>query len=239
MDNNIQFNDIRNFKPDDYLRTPIEGLIENDDYNTYGASYYGSSAYGGTYRRNQIKGYELTKYLPSVYHITGINNRKLLDNVVGAGLIPIIDYVNDLEMQRSIRHATWGLTRWEEELNLSGAGKSTEERRQALLAAIAGKGTTTIKSIENLGYSLLDTTVRVEEDYENFETKIIIVGMKGEPANLPFFIETLREIYPAHIKFSIYTTKMTWDELERYGKTWDEWEALGLTWNEFELYDER
>lgn len=147
--------------------------------------------------------------------------------------------IDDVLNQFFVPTATWGLDKWEEELNLeSYSGKPEEQRRSRVISKLRGMGTVTVNLIKNVAESYSNGKVEVIEDNPNYTFTIKFVGTMGIPKNMNDLKEAIEEIKPAHLDYDFDYVYLTWNQFDTYNKTWDEWDNLNLTWDEFETYEE-
>jgi len=180
---------------------------------------------------------KLKKYLPSF-----IGNSKIFSKIYEIEQSEIDDYNNlieDLVNQCFVEKATWGLSLWEDFLDIKANLSSPEDfRRSAIKAKLRGQGVVTVDLIKNVSESFSNGDVEITENIEPYTFEIKFVGTRGIPPNLEGLKKAIEDIKPAHLSIKYKFTYMTWDEFESYNRTWDQWEELNLTWDEFEKYRE-
>lgn len=143
--------------------------------------------------------------------------------------------LEDIINQCFIVTATWGLSRWEQFLELNTNLLLTyEQRRELLFAKIRGQGTTTVAMIKDTAEAFSGTEVEVIEDNPHYRFTVRFVGKKGIPQNMQGFINMLETIKPAHLAYDFEYRFTTWQEALNY--TWEE--ALNYTWEEFRILEE-
>ncbi|MFV0517823.1 MAG: putative phage tail protein [Aminipila sp.] len=169
----------------------------------------------------------LLQYMPSYYKNS---------NVFKALLKSFINEINknnysisDLENQLFVDTATWGLVIWERELRLSSdLEKSYEERREIVKSKLRGTGTCTIEMIKNTALAYTNAEIEVVEDNPNYTFIIKFVSVKGIPADIEVFKNTIDSIKPAHMVYRIEYKYTTWSELKK--TTWGNLKTR--TWGE-------
>lgn len=134
---------------------------------------------------------------------------KEITKVVDIENIDLQNKIIDLQKQCFIKTATWGLSYWEQNLGIKTNNVNTiEERRATVLAKLRGRGTTTIKVLEDICKSYADY-VTVKENNKQYSFTINLESInKGFPFKLDGLYKTINEIKPAHLE-SNYKLKST------------------------------
>ncbi|GMK45231.1 hypothetical protein PghCCS26_23590 [Paenibacillus glycanilyticus] len=201
----------------------------------YGNEVYGALAYGaveGEDGNSNLNGIDLLAYLPSYYR--EITEMKELQETAGYEISDVAEKSNDLLDQSFIDTATWGLTRWESELDIAAnRAQSYERRREQLKAKLYGSGTTTKQMIIDTAAAFSGGEVAVNVYPEQYLFEIVFVGSKGIPPNMPGFIQMLEDIKPAHLAYSFKYSYTVWDNLAEL--SWGD--AHAKTWSELKVYE--
>ena len=131
----------------------------------------------------------------------------------------------DITKQFFVKTATWGLSDWDEFLDLKpDAGDSDEKRRKSILVALQGAQTTTITRVNDIinAYG----TGFVEE--HNDQYFFIIYTSTTDKASLEEMKKKIEIYKPAHLGCYIYLGwawdgKIKFDGTYTYGTTTKEW----------------
>lgn len=204
--------------------------------NTYGSSQYGLNTYGTA---TELSKEELEKYFVDLYKyvpdfIQEIPETNAIYKVEGLELGTLAYQMEDVKNQFRIDTATWGLSLWEEKYGITtNLSLSYEERREIVKARKRGRGTTTIKMIQNVAESFSGGTVQIIPHNEEYYFVVKFIGVKGIPKNMDAFIETLEIIKPAHLGYVFEYTYLTWDQFDAYNFTADQLDTI--TWDELEV----
>ncbi|MBB6637359.1 putative phage tail protein [Cohnella thailandensis] len=175
---------------------------------------------------------DLLSYLP--YYYANSRVMKALQATIAEEAAQQRFALDETLRQRFVSTATWGLDRWEDELGLTvDPSKTIERRREQVMAALRGVGTTTSAAIVSAAAAFSGGEVRVTEYPAEYRFEIQFIGVKGIPANMAGFLSMLEAIKPAHLVYSIKYTYTTWDQLS--GLRWSD--AALKTWNELKVYE--
>lgn len=171
----------------------------------------------------------LKKYVPEL--ISDIKEFKALYDVNSKELNDINSEIVDIFNQTRISTATWGLVYWEYVFGIPTDLKlSYEERRQALIARKTGQGTTTVQKIKDVAKSYTGGEVEIIENFSDYSFVIKFVSQKGIPTNIDLFKNTIDNIKPAHLDYTIEFLYNVWNFLSENNSTWDENKTR--TWNQ-------
>lgn len=176
----------------------------------------------------------MINYLP-IYE----RDSKVFQNLIDIEALEIDDRAEDIEdfiKQLSINTATWGLTIYEQELEIKkDIDKSYEERRSAIKSKLRGTG----KADKALIKLVSDAHTNGDVDV-TFDGKINIkfISVYGIPPNIEDLKRALEDVKPAHLDIIYIFNYIIWDEFDIYNKTWNQWDILNLSWDEFEIYKE-
>lgn len=204
----------------------------------YGDSLYGMAGYSAD-AVDEGDGVEpfipdLLQYLPEYYRVPGGTMATLLG--AAAGEIGVLLYsIDDVLTQFSANMATWGLSRWEQELGMTvDSSKPAERRRQQILAKLRGTGTVTRRMLIDTAAAFSGGEADVLEYPAESRFVIRFIGFLGIPPNLPEFIKLLNQIKPGHLNYSFEYSYVTWGDLRNYGLTWSQ--AKTMTWGQLRTY---
>ncbi len=143
----------------------------------------------------------------------------------------------DLYNQVFVDTATWGLSAWEEALNINtDVSKPYVFRRERIKAKLRGAGSTTRSMMKQVAAAYSNGEVEVIEDNANYRFIIKFVETIGIPDNMPDLIQAIEEIKPAHLSYTfeyIFNTLakligFTHDQLSHYTHTQLREEVLSL-----------
>ena len=177
---------------------------------------------------------EMIKYLP-VYERSSKIFQSLIDTEAQEIEGKAFD-IGELIKQMSIDTATWGLTIYEQELEIkTDVDKSCEERRSTIKSKLRGTGKVDKTLIKLVSDAHTNGDVDVTFDGR---IQIEFISVYGVPSNMEDLKKSLEEIKPAHLDILYIFNYLIWDEFDGYNKTWDQWDILNLSWNEFEIYRE-
>lgn len=163
------------------------------------------------------------------YHYDSKESRALIE-VLEAASLKAKAALEDVVAQFFISTATWGLTRWEEQVGITTDDTlPAETRRAAVLQKLLAQGNTTAGMIRELAESLTGYGAKVEvnDDYsfslsfrdeENQLVSIDIEAIRG----------VVEQIKPAHLRFVI--TAVTWGDLELADMAWSHFEENAIVW---------
>ena len=204
----------------------------------YGEYRYGEYKYGEEARfiPPDLEKYRvnLVQYLTSNYQ-DGENIKKLLE-IIEYELGELKHFSIGLGIQSSMDKATWGLRKWEEELEIEyNPSMSYEGRRGIIKAKLRGRGTTTKAMIKNTAEAFSGGEVDVIEYPEEYKFVVKFIGVKGIPRNMQRFIDMLETIKPAHLIYDFEYTYTVWNHIKHL--TWND--ASTMTWDKLKVYQER
>ncbi|MBN7773161.1 YmfQ family protein [Clostridium aminobutyricum] len=127
--------------------------------------------------------------------------------------------ISDLESQFFVDTATWGLSVWEKELNITtDISKAYQERRELIKSKMRGTGTCTIEMIKNTALAYTNAEIEVIEDNPNYKFVVRFIGVKGIPDYIETFKHTIDTIKPAHLSYRVEYNYNTWGEVKEV--TW-------------------
>lgn len=170
----------------------------------------------------------LMDYLPEDYKKSPptIEIQNALDRMCGR----IETDIAELRAQFILSTATWGLSLWEWVYGIeTDISKDIEHRRSVVGAKIRGKGTTTVEMIKNTSEAYVNGLVDVVEYNDEYRFEIVMASVVGIPPNIEDLKNTIEEIKPAHLDYSIIIRYNTWG-MAKDAITWGE--ATGRTWQE-------
>lgn len=145
-------------------------------------------------------------------------------------------YIENFIEQLLIDTATWGLTIYEQELEIkTDVNKSYEERRSAIKSKLRGMGKVDSSLIKLVSDAHTNGDVEVTFDGR---INIEFISFYGVPPNKKDLEMALEEIKPAHLDIEFIYNYLTWNEFDEYNKNWNQWDALNLSWDDFEIYKE-
>lgn len=120
------------------------------------------------------------------------------------------------------------LERYEKAFGTEAGNLTTEERREQLIAKLAGSGTTTVQMIKGTARVYSNGEVEVTEDNPNYKFVIKFTGTIGLPTNMDGLKATIEEIKPAHLAVEYVYVYNTWAQAAAL--TWEQ--AAGRTWKQ-------
>lgn len=137
--------------------------------------------------------------------------------------------VDDLTDQLFLDTATWGLKYWEKVYGIeTDLTKGYDIRRSRVRAKMRGTGTTTVEMVKNTAESYVNGEVDVVEYNSEYRFEVIMLSVIGIPPNMDDLIQTIEEIKPAHLAYTIVIRYNTWDMVKEKGLTW--LDAAERTW---------
>ena len=201
----------------------------------YGQNQYGTRIYADSGTDEEREEYYVNLFPLVPEFISEKKEMHALYDTQGYEVGYMQHVLEDIINQCFIVTATWGLSRWEQFLELNTNLLLTyEQRRELLFAKIRGQGTTTVAMIKDTAEAFSGTEVEVIEDNPHYRFTVRFVGKKGIPQNMQGFINMLETIKPAHLAYDFEYRFTTWQEALNY--TWEE--ALNYTWEEFRILEE-
>lgn len=134
--------------------------------------------------------------------------------------VKLAQAAEDCMAQLCVSTATWGLDLWEQALGLPvDKHKDVEYRRTRLASKLRGSGVVTSDMVRDVAASFSNGEVAVSRVGE-FEISIRFWDTIGIPPNMDDLTAALRDIMPAHLKWTYVYTYNTWDVLKAH--TWGE-----------------
>lgn len=150
---------------------------------------------------NTIIGQEMLNMLPAYY--AAENTRAVLDtkgkefDTLKALLLFIIA---QLFVPTASGASSWGLDRWEAELDLpTVAGKPDDERRSRILSKLRGMGTVTVNLIKVIAEAYDNGQIDIIDHPEDYYFIVKFISALGVPPNLDDVMDALEEAKPAHL----------------------------------------
>lgn len=203
----------------------------------YGSSQYGVLGYSmDAEDEGGAEPYipDLLRYLPEYYRVPGGTMVMLQESAAGE-IGALRDGISDVLDQYFIGSATWGLSRWEQELALNvDPSKPAERRRKQILAKLRGTGTVTKQMLMETAAAFSGGEVEVLEYPAEYRFVIRFIGFLGIPPNLAEFMKLLNQIKPAHVSYTFEYRYVIWETLKNYRLTWEK--AKSMTWNQLKTY---
>jgi hypothetical protein len=196
----------------------------------YGDGIYGQLNYGAGEIElvPEIKPVELMKYLPLYY-----SNSRVMDSMqhsVSKELNELNTSIADIFNQLFVDTATWGLSLWENELEiLSEKDKATDYRRSIIKSKLHGKNITTTNALEDIAAIFSGGQTDITEFPSEYRFVVEFIGTRGIPPNMTSLTKAIESIKPAHLAFSYEYTYCVWSEASTY--TWDA--AAVYNWDGF------
>lgn len=141
--------------------------------------------------------------------------------------------VSDVLAQFFVDTSTWGIKSYEIDCGITpDALKPIEQRRSVVKSKLRGAGVTTKGLIENVAEAYSNGDVEVTEDNPNYNVIIKFVGTLGIPPNMDDLERAIREIIPAHLKYTLEFRYVTYDTLKTLYVDYNAVVASGLTYTE-------
>lgn len=142
----------------------------------------------------------LINMLPEYY--AGSNEILNLQYAFGEASDDLHDAVTDLLKQLYVDTVTWGISYWEEFLNLkSDPNEPLVNRRSRVKTILRGQGTITKEILKNVCASFVNGEVEIIELSADYKFQIKFTGEIGIPSNIEYIRETVNKIKPAHLGF--------------------------------------
>ena len=171
----------------------------------------------------------LIDYLPEDYKKSPptIEIQNALDKLCGQ----VETDIADLRRQFFLSAATWGLHLWEWIYGIdTDISKDLELRRSVVAAKIRGKGTTTVKMIQDTAEAYVNGEIAVAEHNSEHRFDVVMMSVIGIPPNMEDLQRTIEEIKPAHLDYKIIIRYNTWGMVAAGGRTWAD--LTKRTWKE-------
>ena len=141
--------------------------------------------------------------------------------------------VSDALDQFFVSTATWGIESYEVDCGIiPDANKPIDQRRSVVKSKLRGTGVTTTGLIKNVAEAYSNGDVEVAEDNPNYNVIIKFVGTLGVPPNMDDFERSIRGIIPAHLKYTLEYTFITYDLVKTKYADYNAVVASGLTYDE-------
>lgn len=150
------------------------------------------------FRMNSLRGRELFSYLPAYYETSRVMQTDM--EAKGGELDGLYQALSSAADQFFVRTATWGLERWEAELDIvTDRTKPIEQRRAVLESKLRGAGTFTGQLVKNVAEAYDGGTVDVSFQPEEWGFTVTFIDTLGIPPNLNDLKAAMEEIKPAHL----------------------------------------
>jgi len=201
----------------------------------YGTHKYGEHKYGEETIPDsdiELRAPDLMLLLPWFYK--GNITMQELQNSASKELGRLYCHLEDLINQLFVDTATWGLSIYEKELDLTtNPSLSYEERRELIKAKLWGRGTVTKQMIKETAEAFSGGEVDVIEYPLEYRFVVKFIGVKGIPRNMRGFIDMLETIKPAHLAYEFNYTYTVWDFIKHL--IWND--VSGMTWGDLRVYE--
>lgn len=133
----------------------------------------------------------------------------------------------DIVNQMFFDTATWALSMYEAEVNITvHTGSTYEDRRSAVIAKEKTSGKLTLETLQNIANSWNNGEIDVQ--FVDGKLHITFAGENGVPRDLEAFYEAIENAKPAHLAVLYTILYNQWRNAARY--TWSE--VKTKTWNE-------
>lgn len=176
---------------------------------------------------------DLMKYLPEYYHANKTMNS--IENYIAIEIGRVKFNAQDIMDQLYVDNATWGLSRWEENLGINtDLNQSYEARREVIKAKLRGSGTVTKILIKNVAEAFSGGEVNIIENFSNYSFTVDFIGIKGIPSNMAGLIDSIEDIKPAHLGYSFKYTYTVWNFIEKF--TWQVVSINSKKWDDLKVY---
>lgn len=143
-------------------------------------------------------GREMFSYMPAYYENSRVIRADL--NAKGTELDGLYRTLNETLDQFFVRTATWGLDRWELELDIATEkGRPIEQRRAVVESKLRGAGKFSGRLVKNVAEAYDGGTVDVAFQPAEWGFTIKFVDTIGVPPNLDDLKMVIEEIKPAHL----------------------------------------
>lgn len=148
---------------------------------------------------------ELMHYLPENY--MGSAETVAFQEALQPEVVELWRARDELLAQLDPWTATWGLSLWEKALGIKNAeGLELHLRRRQIVAKVQGRGTTTVKVVEQMGETLLGVPCKVTEIYGEYRFELEPESGGKLPQGSAQLRERLEEILPAHLGWQLVVT---------------------------------
>ena len=178
-----------------------------------------------------IRGNEMLSYLPQYYE-----KSRVVYNILeteGLEFDATHQRLKETLDQFFVQTATWGLGKWESQLEIEPPiGATHTERREKIIAKIRGVGTATIAVIKRTAEAYDQGAVDVYEDHPAYKITLVFIDTTGVPPNLQSLLDAVRDVVPAHLEMAHRFNYFLWDELDSRGWTWTVLDTMTITWDQ-------
>lgn len=145
---------------------------------------------------------ELFAYLPPYY--TGSTESRTIQEAIQPEIDGIWTVNDELRLQLNPYTATWGLALWEQAFGIPvNEGKVITARRSLVVAKIRGVGTTTVEMLRSVVSRFFGGMVTIIEHPRQSHVEFRFTSESAEIPLIREMIETLQEIMPAHLGYTL------------------------------------
>lgn len=171
-------------------------------------------------------GKEMLGFLPGYYASSRVM-RSLLD-AEGIELDELRQALDETLAQFFVDTATWGLERWESDLDIAtDASKPLDQRRSLVKSKLRGTGTVTVALMRSVAESFDNGAIEVTQQPALYKVAIRFVDTIGLPPNMDDIKAALEAIVPAHLVVTYSFRYLTVNEVN--GQTINQMQAHPLT----------
>ena len=146
---------------------------------------------------------DLMALLPQELHYDESPEMTAIQNALTAAGRDVWDARDGFAAQLSPETATWGLDAWEEALAITPQDRADlPARRRAVIAKLRGVGTSTPARIASVAEAHLGGASWVVEYASEYLVEVWVRGMTSPPDSFEALTRALKEIMPAHLRWS-------------------------------------
>lgn len=147
---------------------------------------------------SSLRGRELFSYLPAYYENSRVMKSDM--DAKGSEMDLLYQALEAVAAQFYVRTATWGLSRWEFELDIpTDLAKPLEQRRAVVESKLRGAGQFSGALVQNVAEAYDGGKVEVSFQPEAWGFTVKFIDTVGIPPNLEDLKAALEEIKPAHL----------------------------------------
>ncbi|MEK0312485.1 YmfQ family protein [Cohnella sp. 56] len=171
-------------------------------------------------------GPEMLGFLPGYYASSRVM-RSLLD-AEGMELDELRQALDETLAQFFVDTATWGLERWERDLDIAtDTSKPLDQRRSLVKSKLRGTGTVTVALMRSVAESFVNGAIEVTQQPALYRVTVRFVDTLGLPPNMDDIKAALEAIVPAHLAVTYSFRYLTINEVN--GQTINQMQAHSLT----------
>ncbi|GAA4828091.1 hypothetical protein GCM10023310_01010 [Paenibacillus vulneris] len=176
-------------------------------------------------------GERLLGRLPKLY--SDILESRAIAESEGVEFESIYNTGADIEDQRFVEKATWGISLWEKEFGIvPSLGQPYEQRRSVVRSKIRGTGLITVKLFQKVAQAYDKGEIEVTQKTNLYQIVVRFVSTIGVPPNIDNLKAALEDIKPAHLDI-VYIFKYTlYNDIKSKNITYDDIKNRNITYHQ-------